>query len=106
MCACGGGIECKESRAAKMAERRPWSTKTKTKERSAKLVAVKRAQASAETCGAAVTASSSAHDTSNVASTSSLVSGLQHEVMIPSPLQSEDTSVVEDPGVGSETEYK
>ena len=43
-----------------MADGRPWSTKRKMKERSAKLVAAKKARASGESSGAAVTPSSGA----------------------------------------------
>ena len=70
-----------------MADRKPWSTKRRMKERSARLVAAKRARASEETSAAAVTPSSPEVDTSTIASTSS---SLQRERERPQQLSEED----------------
>ena len=90
-----------------MADGRPWSTKRLMKERSAKLVAAKRARASTDSSGAATTPSFSERDSSTIASTSSSVSPLQYERERPqlSADPSKGASIVEGPDVSSD-EYE
>ena len=87
-----------------MADRRPWSTKRKMKERSAKLVAAKRVRASGEDSRATVTPPSSELD---IASTSTSVEQAQRECEHPELPEDpcEDASVVEGPDVSSD-EYQ
>ena len=94
-----------------MADGRPWSTKRKMRERSAKLVAAKKARASGESSGAAVTPSSDAVTPASTSTTSpapsttspspSLVSSLQQERVDPS----ESAFIVEGPELSSD-EYE
>ena len=96
---------------SEMADRKPWSTKRRMKERSARLVAARRTRASGESGQAAVNSSLAEPDTSNIAA-STLSSGsisLEHRED-PRPLQasadpSEGMTVIEEPDVSSD-KYK